>query len=91
MAPKPKKSTKTKIKVKVIKGPKLGMSPGDLKARIGKSTIGEPQLPGRLKKPRKPKIPKRGPTKKPLKPNVPKRPPTSKFTPKRPPKVRRGM
>ena len=88
MAPKTKKSTKTKIKVKVIKGPKLGMSPGDLKARIGKSTIGEPQLPGRLKKP---KIPKRGPTKKPLKPNVPKRPPTSKFTPKRPPKVRRGM
>jgi len=77
MAPKPKKLTKTKIKVKVIKGPKYGMSPGDLKARIGKSTIGEPQLPGRLKKPKKPNIPKRGPTKK--------------FEPKRPPKVRRGM
>ena len=89
MAPKPKKSTKTKIKVKVIKGPKLGMSPGDLKARIGKSTIGEPQLPGRLKKPKKPNIPKRSPTKKPKKPNL--RPPTSKFTPKRPPRVRRGM
>jgi hypothetical protein len=58
MAPKPKKSTKTKIKVKVIKGPKLGMSPGDLKARIGKSTIGEPQLPGRLKKPKRKKMPK---------------------------------
>jgi hypothetical protein len=58
MAPKTKKSTKTKIKVKVIKGPKLGMSPGDLKARIGKSTIGEPQLPGRLKKPKRKKMPK---------------------------------
>lgn len=59
MAPKTKKSTKTKIKVKVIKGPKLGMSPGDLKARIGKSTIGEPQLPNRLKKPKRKKMPKK--------------------------------
>ena len=58
MAPKPKKSTKTKIKIKVIKGSKYGMSPGDLKARIGKSTIGEPQLPSRLKKPKRKKMPK---------------------------------